>query len=164
MRCVTFVALSLVTLCVGCNGGSGSDGVIFQGTLTERGAGHSEAQSDYMKHSSGERIGEVKVCVLGACSITDDLGQWGVNVGDFTGGDVAVVLEGHGINGSVSANVPATAQEVEMDLDHSGNTISIAKLLIDGEDHTAHADHDHSENSEQDHSDHAGHNHSKSDE
>jgi len=158
MRSLTRASIFLVSVCIGCGGGSGSDGVVFQGTLTERGVGHSQSAQLASKHSSGERIGEVKVCVLGACSITDDMGQWGVNVGAFTGGDVALVLEGHGINGSVSTHIPAEAKEVEIDLDHAKNTISIAKLLVDGKDHTDHSGHDHSDH---DHSsdDHSNHDH-----
>jgi hypothetical protein len=96
------------------------------------------------KHSAGQRIGDVKVCVLGECSITDSEGQWGVNVSDFTGGDVAVVLDGHGISATVSTNIPASAKEVQMDLDHKGDEVTISKLLIDGEDHTGHS-HDHND-------------------
>jgi hypothetical protein len=154
MRSLTIGSLLLATVCLGCGGGSGSDGVVFQGTLTERGTGHSKSVQVAAKHSSGQRIGEVKVCVLGACSITDDMGQWGVNVGEFAGGDVALVLEGHGINASVSAHIPADTKEVEIDIDHAGNKLSVAKLLVDGEDHTDHSGHDHSEH------DHAGDNHS----
>jgi uncharacterized protein YdgA (DUF945 family) len=84
----------------------------------------------------------VKVCVLDECSITDDLGQWGVNIENFPGGDITVVLDGHGISTSVSTNVPASAKDIEMALDHAGNQVTIAKLMIDGEDHTGHS-HDH---------------------
>jgi hypothetical protein len=130
-------------------GGSDSDGVVFQGAVTERGSGHS-AEAVIAKHSAGQRIGDVKVCILGECSITDDMGQWGVNVSDFTGGDISVVLEGHGISSSVVANLPSTAKDIEMDLDHANNVVSIAKLMIDGEDHTGH-DHDHNSHSDEQH-------------
>jgi hypothetical protein len=136
-----------LTACGG--GGSDSDGVVFQGTLTQQGAGHS-AEASNAKHSSGQRIGDVKVCILGECSITDDMGQWGVNVSNFTGGDVSVVLDGHGISSSVVANLPSTAKDVEMDLDHANNVVTIAKLMIDGEDHTGH-DHDHNSHSDGQH-------------
>jgi hypothetical protein len=94
------------------------------------------------KHSAGQRVGDVKVCVLGECSITDSEGQWGVNVSNFKGGDVAIVLDGHGISASVLTNIPDSAREVQMDLDHEGKEVTIAKLVIDGEDHTEHS-HDH---------------------
>jgi hypothetical protein len=137
-----------------CGGGSDSDGVVFQGTVTERGSGHSAA-TEAAKHSAGQRIGDVKVCVLGECSITDDQGQWGVNVTNFAGGDLSVVLDGHGISASVSTNIPASAKDVQMDLDHAGNTVTIAKLMIDGEDHTGHT-HDHNAESGDDHT-HSSH-------
>jgi len=135
------IALSIM-LCAACGGGS-SDGTVFQGTVTERGSGHS-ASAVILKHSAGERIGDVKVCVLGECSITDGEGQWGVNIQNFKGGDLAIVLDGHGISASVSTNIPASAREVEVDLDHNDQAVTIAKLLIDGEDHTGHS-HDHNE-------------------
>lgn len=148
MTLASVLAATALSACGG--GGSSSDGVVFQGTLTERGEGHSSAVEASLKHSAGERIGEVKVCVQGECSITDDNGQWGVQVSEFSGGDVAVTLDGHGITASVTTNIPSTAREVEIDIDHAGNEVSIAKLLIDGEDHTGH-DHDHND----------GHSHSK---
>ncbi len=142
MRLSVF-ALSVAFLCAACGGGgSSSDGVVVQGTLTERGAGHSAALLAEAKHSSGQLIEDVKVCILGECSITDGAGQWGVNVGEFAGGDVTVVVDGHGIDSSVTTNLPASARDVVIDLDHAGNVVSIAKLLIDGEDHTGH-NHDH---------------------
>lgn len=140
---LSVLALSVVFMCAACGGGgSSSDGVVFQGTLTEQGSGHSAGFMAAAKHSAGQRIEDVKVCILGECSITDGEGQWGVNVGGFSGGDVTVVVDGHGINSSVAANLPASARDVVIDLDHAENVISIATLLIDGEDHTGH-DHGH---------------------
>jgi len=133
-----WVAVSSLLAC----GGGSSDGTVVQGTLTERGEGHSEKITIQAKHSAGERIEEVKVCILGECSITDGLGQWGVNIDNFPGGDIAIDVNGHGIAGSIVTNVPASAKEIEIALDHAGNEISISKLMIDGEDHTGHT-HDH---------------------
>ena len=73
------------------------------------------------------------MCILGECSITDGLGQWGLNIEDFPGGDIPVVVEGHGIDASVNVSLPASAREVEMDLGHDGNVITVESLLIDGE-------------------------------
>jgi len=143
MKIQLLVTSLLVSLCAACGGGGSSDGTVFQGTVTEQGAGHA-AMTIVPKHSAGQRIGDVKVCVLGECSITDSEGQWGVNVSNFTGGDVAVVLDGHGISATVSTNIPASAKEVQMDLDHKGEEVTISKLLIDGEDHTGHS-HDHND-------------------
>ncbi len=135
----TFV---LGTLCAACGGGGGSsDGTVIQGTLTQSGIGHSAAIAP--KHSSGERIEEVKVCVLSECSITDGEGQWGVNVQNFAGGEVAVTVNGHGIDSQTTVSLPATARDVVIDLGRDGNVITVDKLLIDGEDHTGH-DHEHS--------------------
>ncbi len=134
---IVLVSFSLIA----CGGGGSSDGTVIQGTLTERGMGHSKATM-HTKHSAGQRIGDVKICILDECSITDDLGQWGINIGNFSGGDIAIVLDGHGISTSVSTNVPSTAKDIEINLDHAGNQVTIAKLVIDGEDHTGHS-HDH---------------------
>jgi hypothetical protein len=142
MKMRFFVTSLIVSICAACGGGS-SDGTVFQGTVTEQGTGHS-SMAIGLKHSSGQRIGDVKVCVLGECSITDSEGQWGVNVSNFVGGDVAIVLDGHGISATVSTNIPASAKEVYMDLDHEGDEVTITKLLIDGDDHTGHS-HDHNE-------------------
>jgi uncharacterized protein involved in propanediol utilization len=90
------------------------------------------------KHAPGVRIENVKVCVLDACSITDSMGQWGVNVEGFAGGEVLVSVNGHGIDSSVSTDIPASAKDVVMALGRDGNTITITKLIIDGEDHTGH--------------------------
>ena len=136
----------LALLVCGCNGGgSDSGGVVFEGTLTERGEGHAAEALLVAKHSAGQRIEGVKVCVVGECSVTDGMGQWGVHLSEFPGGDVSVSADGHGISASVVANVPATAGTVTLDLDHSGNSLTIAKMLIDGQDHTGHtSEHDHS--------------------
>jgi hypothetical protein len=143
MKMRALFASLLISMCAACGGGGSSDGTVFQGTVTERGAGHS-AMAIAPKHSAGQRIEGVKVCVLGECSITDGNGQWGVNVSNFTGGDLAIVLDGHGISASVSTNIPASARDVEVELDHTGDEVTIARLLIDGDDHTGHS-HDHNE-------------------
>lgn len=142
-------AVALVALtasCVACGGGGGSsDGTVIQGTLVERGGGHASAQAATLKHSAGEAIEEVRVCVLSTCSITDGQGQWGVNIDNFPGGDLTITVDGHGIDSQTEVSLPMTAKDVEVDLGHKSNTITVEKLMIDGEDHTGH-DHDHSHN------------------
>ena len=138
------IAFSLIVCSTGCNGGGGSsDGTIVQGVLTERGTGHASADEPSSKHSAGQQIEEVKVCVRSECSITDGAGQWGVNLDNFTGGEVEILVDGHGINSSTKVSLPPTAKEVELNLAHNKNTIAVEKLIIDGEDHTGH-DHSHS--------------------
>jgi len=137
------IAFSFIVCSTGCNGGGGSsEGTIVQGVLTERGVGHASSDLPSPKHSAGQQIEEVKICVRGECSITDGAGQWGVNLENFTGGDVEILVDGHGIDSSTSVSLPPTAKEVEIDLAHSKNTIAVEKLIIDGEDHTGH-DHSH---------------------
>lgn len=145
MRGLRFLVLASLFV-AGCSGGgSSSDGVVFEGTVTERGAGHSVQPMIVAKHTAGQQIEDVKVCVLGECSLTDGMGQWGVQVSGFTGGDVSISLDGHGISASVKASIPATARTVTLELDHDGNSVTIAKMMIDGVDHTGHtSDHDHS--------------------
>jgi hypothetical protein len=137
--------LTLTTLTACGGGGSGSSGTVIEGTLTQKGSVvHSEKTANIVnaKHSDGERIGDVKVCILNECSITDDNGQWGVNVNDFTGGDLPITLDGHGINASTKISLPASAKDVSVDLGRNANNITVEKLMIDGEDHTGH-DHSH---------------------
>jgi hypothetical protein len=146
MRGLRFMALMALFI-TGCNGGGGSDsdGVVFEGTLTERGGTHAMQEMVIAKHSAGQQLEEVKVCILGECSLTDGMGQWGVQVSGFTGGDIAISVVGHGIDTSVVANVPASARTVTLELDHNGNVVSVAKMTIDGVDHTGHtSEHDHS--------------------
>lgn len=135
-----FVSL-IACFALGCGGGSGSDGVVFQGTLTERGVGHAVMNLSF-KHLAGERISDVKICILGECSITDEQGQWGVNVGEFSGGQITIVLDGHGINSSVTTDIDEGAKEVSMDLNHNKGVVTVSNLTIDGHNHS---EHDHSE-------------------
>jgi hypothetical protein len=135
MRYLTLIfSLSLTLSACGGGGGSSSDtGTVFQGTLTERGVGHLALSPEVVtKHSSGQRIGDVKICVLSECSITDDLGQWGVNVENFTGGTVTITADGHGISSSVSEVFPAYPKEITLELDHNRNKLTIASGEIDG--------------------------------
>ena len=125
--------VSLLALFSACGGGGSYDGTVIQGTLIEQGNGHVSTQGISLKHSASEPLEDVKVCILGECSITDGLGQWGLNIEDFPGGDIPVVVEGHGIDASVNVSLPASAREVEMDLGHDGNVITVESLLIDGE-------------------------------
>jgi hypothetical protein len=131
---------SAATACGG--GGSSADGVIFEGTLTQTGLGHSSAATVATKHAPGVRIENVKICILGECSLTDSIGQWGLQVPDFGDGDVAITVNGHGIDSAVSVDIPASAKEVTIALGRDSNTITVTRLIIDGEDHSGH-DHDH---------------------
>ncbi len=141
----TTVALIIGTFCAACNGGGGGpDGTIIQGTLTQSGYGHTDNGATMSaKHAPGERIEDVKICILDQCSITDGAGQWGLNLENFVGGEVAITIDGHGIDSQATVSLPASALDVYIDLGRDGNVITIDKLLIDGEDHSGH-DHGHS--------------------
>lgn len=137
-----FVLFSACVFLAACGGGSGSGsgGVVFQGTLTQT-VGHKVAvESNVTKHAAGERIENVTICVLEQCSLTDGMGQWGVQVENFAGGPVTVTVNGHGIDTSATTSipVPAASSEVTMDLGRDGNVVTITKLVIDGTDHTGH--------------------------
>ena len=130
--------LTLTTLTACGGGGSGSSGTVIEGTLTQKGSVvHSEKTANIVnaKHSDGERIGDVKICILNECSITDDNGQWGVNINDFAGGDLTIILDGHGINASTQISLPATAKDVSVDLGRDANKITVEKLIVDGQDY-----------------------------
>jgi hypothetical protein len=135
------LSLSAAMALTGCGGGSSSDGTVFEGTLTQTGTGHKVA-AVARKHAVGSRIENVKICILGECSITDSEGQWGINVDNFTGGNVVVSIDGHGIATTASASIPSTAKDVVMGLGRDGNVVTIDTLIIDGTDHSGH-DHEH---------------------
>jgi hypothetical protein len=135
------LSVIVISISTGCGGGSGADGTVVQGTLTERGIGHKISQIVSAKHSAGETLENVKVCVAAACSVTDGAGQWGVNIESFSGGDLGITVEGHGINAQTTINLPATAKDVVIDLGRNGSSLAIEKLIIDGEDHSEHDHH-----------------------
>jgi hypothetical protein len=137
---ITLILGTLCAACGGSGGGESSEGTVIQGTLTQTGLGHSAMLS--AKHAAGERIEDVKICVLSECSITDGQGQWGVNVDNLPGGEVIVTVNGHGIDSQTSVFLPETAREVVIELGRDGNIITVSQLLIDGEDHTGH-NHEH---------------------
>lgn len=137
----TIVAILAIALSMSsCGGGSGSDGTVIEGTLTQTGAGHRSA-SIVFKHAVGARIEDVKICVLGQCSITDGEGQWGVNIENFPGGDFVISVDGHGISTTVQSSAPASTKNMVVALGRDGNVVTVEKLFIDGEDHS---EHDHS--------------------
>lgn len=137
-----FITLTLSLVLSACGGGgASSSGTVFEGTLTQAGAGQ-KTQPLALKHAVGARIENVKICILGECSITDGEGRWGVNIENFAGGDIVATIDGHGIATTASASIPSTAKDVVMELERDGNVVTIEKLFIDGEDHSAH-DHDH---------------------
>jgi hypothetical protein len=137
---------------LGCGGSSGADGSIIHGRLTQLSAGAHGEESDsakissadqlQLRHSEGQDIDGVKICLLGECSLTDSDGEWGVNVSEIPAGDILLTAQGHGIDSSVIINVPAGAGDVTVDLGNSAEGISVTALVVDGEDHTEH-DHDH---------------------
>lgn len=136
------ITLTLSLIFSACGGsGSSSSGTVFEGTLTQTGAGH-KSGSVALKHAIGARIEDVKICILGECSITDGEGRWGVNIENFAGGDIVVTINGHGIATTTSTSIPSTAKDVVLELGRDGNVVTIEKLFIDGEDHSGH-DHDH---------------------
>lgn len=136
-----FLTVILPSIIAGCGGGSSSDGTVIQGTLTERGIGHKASLEISAKHSAGETLENVKVCVAATCSVTDGAGQWGVNIESFAGGDLGITVEGHGINAQTTVNLPTTAKDVIIDLGRNSSTLTIEKLIIDGEDHSEHDHH-----------------------
>lgn len=129
-RALLISTLALLPACGG--GSSGSDSsLVIEGTLTENGgaAGHSA------RHGVGQKIGKVEICGLGECSTTDDAGQWGFAVdAPFAGGPVVLTVIGHGIDSTFSMDVPSSARNVVLDLQHSaGGVIEAHHITIDGE-------------------------------
>jgi hypothetical protein len=139
----------IILICLvvnGCGGGGGSsDGsssskeTLFYGSLTERGSGHATALEESIpnvsaKHTSGERLEGVRICIVDTCSVTDRSGLWGLNISDFKGGEVTITVNGHGINSQVQFTVDAGTEDVNVDLAHEANTITVESLVLDGVD------------------------------
>jgi uncharacterized membrane protein len=125
--CLTFMA---VVMC-GC--GSSSDGVYFNGTLTQGGAvAHADLEH---RHSAGQNIENVEVCALGECSTTDGSGAWAFEAPDsFAGGTVEFTIKGHGLDTAQSVEVPAGVSEVFVHFQREGtNTVVVHHLMLDGE-------------------------------
>jgi len=134
MKISTF--LFLLGLCVvsacGGSGGGDSDGVIFEGQLTQ-GAAVDHAASR-VKHGEGEPLEIVKVCALGRCSTTDGQGMFGfVGPSEFKGGDVLFTIDGHGILASQLIQVPESAKDVFVHFESSASDeVHIHHLMVDG--------------------------------
>jgi hypothetical protein len=128
-------------------GGSGSDGSIVHGSLIQLSDGAHSTDSLELRHSAGQKIDGVTICLLGECSVTDASGEWGVNVPEIPAGDILLTLKGHGIDSSKVINVPGGATDVTVELGNSSEGISLMALVVDGVDHTEH-DHNHGESSE----------------
>lgn len=137
-------------------GGSSSDGSVVHGTLTQLSAGAHSTDSLQLRHSAGQNIDGVTICLLGACSVTDASGEWGVNIPEVPAGDILLTAEGHGIDSSVVFNVPGGAKDITIELGNTSEGLSVTTLVVDGVDHTDH-DHNHAEAVE--HSDGSEHTH-----
>jgi hypothetical protein len=146
---LTKLAAGLTLAClliVGCGGGGGGDSlegapnpkeIIFYGTLTEKGSGHStdlaeSALNLSAKHSSGERLEGVRVCIYDTCSVTDINGRWGLNLSDLNTDLVTITVKGHGIDSQVQLEVDPGAEDVNVDLAHNSNSITVESLVVDG--------------------------------
>lgn len=121
----------------------------MHGTLTQLSSGahstsgHSTSGLE-LRHSAGQNIDGVTICLLGECSVTDATGEWGVNVPEIPAGDILLTAKGHGIDSSLVINVPGGAADVTVVLGNSSEGISLTSLIVDGVDHTDH-DHNHAE-------------------
>ncbi len=136
----------------GCGGGSSDSGMLIEGTLTEAGGANEARFMSHLLHSAGERIENVEICALGACSTTDSSGQWGFEVEPMTG-EVLFTIQGHGIDETSTATIPTGAEDVVVDLRHVPGGIVTAQVVsvngkaiesTDDEDHHA-DDHTHLE-------------------
>ena len=141
----------------GTNNGSGSGGGVVtagSGVITGRNVVPS------VMHSAGEPLEKVQVCVLGQCSTTDGLGQWGMAAPDsFAGGDALFTVNGHGIDSSLVVTLPIGASDIVVTLVHQpGAGVSASRVTADGEDTATGADdaeHDHGSHEHEHESEHA---------
>lgn len=136
-----------VALLSGCSGGSSGDGMVIEGQLIQ---GAKVAHSaPLFRHGAGESIGEVEICALGECSITDTDGRWGFVANEtFNGGDVEFSIKGHGIDGTKIVSIPAGANEVFVVFEHgTGNEIDVETLTVDNKE----VEHEHDEDGDHEH-------------
>ncbi len=130
--------LSLLFLSA-CGGSSSNDkSVIIEGDLNQG------ASSDHklFKHSEGEHIGEVEICALGECSTTNTEGEWGFATSeDLNGNEVSFKFTGHGIDTTTIVKIPDAEENVLIKFVHSANVVTIAEMLVDGQED--HSNHDH---------------------
>ncbi len=148
-RSTTLIATFMLAAC-GSDGGSDSE-LVIQGTLTQGGSGgHERIANGSLLHGAGSRIGEVTVCALGACSVTDSIGQWGFNTSsEFGGGEVLFTLDGHGIGDEVVVSIPEGASDVAIDFENTADGVKVEEMIVDGAEHD-HDSHDHETEHEHD--------------
>jgi hypothetical protein len=135
---LSFLTISLLS----CGGGSSSgSGILIEGLLTQgEEVEHSRAN---LRHSAGENIGEVSICALGECSVTDDQGLYGfLAPATFVGGEILFSINGHGIETTKVVTIPEGASDVYLHFEHSHNQVIIHHMMVDGErvdaEHLAH--------------------------
>lgn len=135
---ILFSFLLFCSFLLACGGGGSSDsGMLFQGKLTQGSAAHHKL---FLKHGAGEPIGNVTICALDGCTITDDAGEWGFVVeSEFAGGPVEFSIDGHGISAKTIIEVDAGANQVDVEFVHQGNgVVSAEEVVIDGHNHASH--------------------------
>lgn len=121
MRIVRSLSLVLLLLALlSCSGGSAKGGLVLEGLLIQgTSTGHAR-----LLHSEGQFIGNVEICAFGACSITDENGQWGFATETaHEGGPVTLSINGHGIATQTPVELPAGAQYAVVELTHSDGAV-----------------------------------------
>ena len=149
------IILLIMTLLTACGGGSSSvSGIVIEGELEQGEA--AVPHTAITRHAAGEKIGEVKICALGECSLTDDGGQFGFMApADFKSGQVLFIINGHGIDTSTLINIPPAQSDVFLHLMRSGNNITVHHMMVDGKRV------EHEESEHEGHSDSGSHTHSE---
>lgn len=137
LRFARLVVLVFGGALVGCSSGGGDDNeLVLQGVLIQ-GSGAGAHVGLFTKHAPGEPIGEVSVCALGECSLTDDRGQWGFSSKNvWAGGALMFTLRGHGLDAQAIVELPAEARDVSLEFERGVTEVYVTHLTIDG--HTQH--------------------------
>jgi hypothetical protein len=130
-KVVILLGITVLSACGG-SGGGDSDGIVFEGELTQGTAVDHSARN--VKHGENEAIESVKICALGRCSTTDGAGLFGfAGPSDFKGGDVLFSVDGHGILAEEVVNIPSGAKNVNIHFETSEKTeVHLHHLIIDG--------------------------------
>lgn len=130
-KAIVLLGISALSACGG-SGGGDSDGIVFEGELTQGAAVDHSARN--VKHGANEPIESVKICALGRCSTTDGEGLFGfAGPSEFKGGDVLFSVDGHGILAEEVVNIPSGAKNVNIHFETSEKTeVHLHHLIVDG--------------------------------
>jgi hypothetical protein len=129
--CILPLLLTSLTFTFGCGSSSSSSDTVFEGTLTQ---GDEAGERSVASHGANDNIGEVNICALGQCSITDDQGQWGFSIGErFPGGVVTFSFKGHGMSAQTDVQIPEGSRDVYIHFENQNDKVAVHHMTVNEE-------------------------------